>query len=359
MFKFNLNFLKKISFPKKMDILKKMNRNNVLIGLAVIAIIITAGLIYANSNKGFSLASIFGKSKDQVGQEAVDYINNNQLSQTPATLVSASEESGIIKIKIKIGENEFDSYVTKDGRFLFPQTIEMKPEEKKAEPEVKDDPANASLQKSDNAVLDAFVVSDCPYGLQMQRAIADAVKNAPELASNVVVRYIGSISDGKAYSMHDAGLNGEEAKENLRQICLREEQPTKYWDYVSCYMKKATGKLENGMPIGDTTGCLATTGVEIAKLNSCVAESNRGLAYAKVDFDLSSKYNVSGSPTLILNGTEVSASRSSDGVKKALCSGFNSEPGYCGTQLNTASAAASFSTTYSSASGSANDASCN
>ena len=108
-----------------------------------------------------------------------------------------------------------------------------------------------------------------------------------------------SDASGKAVS------NGPEAQENLRQICLREEQPTKFWNYLSCYMKKASGTLPNGMPLGDSTGCQASTGIETAKLSACVSDSSRGLAYAQKDFDLADKYNASGSPTLILNGATI------------------------------------------------------
>lgn len=352
MFKFKLNFL------------KKMDKNTILIAIAIIAILITGVLIYANSNNGFSLSGLIGKSPKQVAEAAIKYINDNKMAETEATLVNYSEESGVVKITIKIGENEFPSYVSKDGRFLFAyEPIDMKPEEKKADDGKKAGSENKTLEKADNAKLEAFVVSDCPYGLQMQRAMADAVKNAPELASNVIVRYIGSVSDGKIFSMHDPEANGIEGKENLRQICLREEQPAKYWDYVSCYMKKATGKLENGMPIGDTTGCLVSTGVDTSKLNSCMSDSSKGLAYAKVDFDISDSYGVSGSPTLFLNGTKISESnyggRSSDGVKSMVCAGSNKEGGYCANKLNTTAAAASFSETYSSSSGSANAVTCN
>ena len=73
----------------------------------------------------------------------------------------------------------------------------------------------------------------------------------------------------------------EEAQENLRQICIREEQPAKYWNYISCYMKKTTATAASGMPLGDSTGCQASTGVDTAKLNACVSDPSRGLAYAK------------------------------------------------------------------------------
>ena len=195
--------------------------------------------------------------------------------------------------------------------------------------------APKTLEKSDNPVLEAYVVSRCPFGLQMQRIMADVAKNIPSLANNMKVRYMGAVSNGAITSMH----GNAEAQENLRQICLREEQSAKYWPYVSCQMKS-----------GDTTGCEAPTGVDSARLSACVSDSSRGISYAQKDFDLNSKYQIQGSPTLILNGSQVSefdfGGRTAEAVKSVICNGFNSQPGSCSTKLTTANAATSFSATY-------------
>jgi hypothetical protein len=336
--KFNLSFLKN---------LKRINRNTVLIGVAIVGVIVTAVLIYANLNHGFSIPNIFGMSDQQIGKKVIDYINGNQLSSTPVSLVKVSEESGLVKVTIKIDTQQFDSYATKDGKLLFPQAFDMSPKKASAAADQNTNSAKnsaqaaASVTKTDKPMLEAFVVARCPYGLQMQRAMADAVKNMPSLAQDIKVRYIGSVSGNTITSMH----GDAEAKENLRQICIREEQPNKYWNYVACQMKA-----------GDTAGCETSTGVDSSKLNACISDTSRGVADAQKDFDLSTKYNASGSPTLILNGTQISESsyggRSSDGVKSMVCAGFNTKASFCSTVLNTAEAAVSFSTTYASASGS-------
>jgi len=338
-----------------MSILKNINKNSILIGIAVIAIIITGGLIFANSSKGFSMPNFFGPSDSQIGKKVIDYINNNQLSSTPASLVSVSDASGLFKVKIKIGTNSFDSYATKDGKFLFPQAFDMTPKTTatpaKQAASNTNTPATqvaSSIQKADKAQLAAFIVSGCPYGLQMQRALAEAVRTQPALAPYVTIKYIGSVANGTITSMHSP----QEAQENLRQICIRDEQPTKYWNYVSCYMKKATGTMPNGMPLGDSPTCQASTGVDTAKLNACVSDPTRGLADAQKDFALDAKYNVSGSPTVVLNGADISqnsiAGRSADAVRAMVCAGSNTQPSFCSTKLNTTTAAASFSATYAS-----------
>jgi len=315
--------------------------------IAIVAIIITGVLIAANSKGGFQMPSVLGMSDKKIAQNVVDYINNNQLSQSPASLVSVSRESGLVKVKIKIAEQEFDSYATKDGKLLFPQAINIGGETGKTTTDNNQQGTPKEVTKTDSPMVEAFVVARCPYGLQMQRAMAEAIKEQPALAQYMVVRYMGEVSsDGKSTT----AMHGDaEAKENLRQICIREEQPAKYWNYVACQMKA-----------GDTTGCEKSTGVDSTKLNSCISTPSKGVAYAKADFDLNAKYGVTGSPTMILNGTKVDegsyGGRSSDGVRGMVCAGFNTEAGFCSTKLNTAGAAASFSETYadSGASASAN-----
>lgn len=340
---FNMNSIK--SFMKRIKISKSIfTRNNILIAVAIVAILVTGVLILVKSNGKFSFPSIFGMSDKQIAERVISYINDNKLSNVPASLVSVSEESGLVKVKIKIGTQEFDSYATKDGKLLFPQAFDMSPKETKTT-ENKDTSANSnkasstSLTKTDKPMLEAFIVARCPYGLQMQRMMADAVKNIPSLAQYVKVEYFGSISsDGKSLvSMH----GDSEAKENLRQICIREEQSDKYWSYVACQMKS-----------GDTAGCETSTGVDSSKLDACMSDSNKGIAYAKKDFAAADKYNVSGSPTLVLNSSNVSefdyGGRTSDAVKSVVCAGFKTQPDFCSTKLNTSDAAASFSATYAS-----------
>ncbi len=105
--------------------LRKVDQNTVYIGVTVVALVATGVLIFTGPNRAFSLPDLFGLSNEKIAQKAIDYINNNKLSQTPASLVSVAGDSGLVKIKIKIGAKEFDSYVTRNGKLLFPQVIDM------------------------------------------------------------------------------------------------------------------------------------------------------------------------------------------------------------------------------------------
>lgn len=336
-----------------------IDQNFILVAVAVIVILVGSYLAFGSGSLNNILSFKKGLSNDEIAKNSIDYLNSQILKgQSTATLGEVSEESGLVKFKIKIGANEFDSYATKDGKLLFPQAFALATANATDTP--KTDGATAAtpkktaadIKKVDKPVLEAYVVSRCPFGLQMQRVMADVVKNAPALASNMKVLYMGSVtSDGKSItSMH----GDAEAKENLRQICIREEQNSKYWNYVSCQMKSA----------GQEVACEKSTGVDSVKLASCISDTSRGVAYAKEDFDLNTKYNVTGSPTLVMQDGTISefdfGGRDSETIKTIICSAFNKQPGICSTKLNTSSAATSFSPTYTAdTSGSAGNSGAN
>jgi len=275
--------------------------------------------------------------------KAIDYINKNLVQSGTATPVSTEDfADNMYKVTTKYNNNNIDVYVTKDGKYLF---VSAPYDTTEAVPTTTTQPKKTcdDMPKAAAAEFDAFVVSQCPYGLQMQRILAEIVKNIPSLESSIKVGYIGAVENGAITSMH----GDAEAQENLRQICIREEQAAKYWAYVSCYIKAS----------GSTDSCLASAAVDTAKLNTCMTDSAKGLAYAQADFDKADTYGVSGSPTMIMNGVQVSefdfGGRTADAVKTLLCCGFTSKPDACATALSTAQAATSFSESYSSGAASA------
>jgi thioredoxin 1 len=240
------------------------------------------------------------------------------------TVVGYQKKSSFVRILKQIEPNLNTSNVT----------IEITKPAAPPRPKLTPEQACVNMTKSDQPLLVAYVVSHCPFGLQMQRIMANVSDNIPEAAKYMEVRYIGSAFDnGTIMSMHGE----EEAQENLRQICIREEQPDKYWDYVQCYMKE--GKSEE---------CITSASIDAERLDSCTSDTGRGPAYARKDFVEADKYSITGSPTLMMGGKIVSEfdfgtnstnSRSPEALKELLCCGFESQPDFCEQQLNTSRAA--------------------
>lgn len=250
---------------------------------------------------------------------------------------------------------KFTSYMTKDGKIFFAGgTIlaDMNKTDAAAggTTETAAKLTCSDVKKADAPKVTGYVVANCPFGLQMQRVMAKAIAEQPALSSVFDVKYIGSIESGKITSMH----GDEEAQENLRQICIREEQKTLYWPYVSCYMKAA----------GQSAACLASTGVNASNVNACMADAKRGNAYAEKDFALAGKFNIGSSPTLLVNDSQIVSEfdfggRTADALKQVSCCASSTEAAYCKTALSTDQIATSFSQTDVAAAGGAAAANCN
>ena len=65
---------------------------------------------------------------EEAADKALSYINNNILGdQIIANLINVIEdkEKSLYKLNLKIGDRELESYVTLDGKTLFPDAINL------------------------------------------------------------------------------------------------------------------------------------------------------------------------------------------------------------------------------------------
>jgi hypothetical protein len=259
-------------------------------------------------------------------------------------------ESGVYAFDLNLDYSgtakSFPSYMTKDGQLFFTTAVKVSDILKTAaatpNPTTAKTLTCSDINKSATPTLTAFLVSTCPYGLQMQRVMAKAIAEQPALQSSLNVKYIGSIENGKITSMH----GDAEAQENLRQICIREEQKDLYWPYVSCFIQA-----------GNSVSCLAQTGVNTANVTACMADAKRGNTYAQKDFDEMNKYSIGSSPTLLVNDSQVVSEfdfggRIANALKTITCCASTNQPGFCSTDLSKDEVATSFSTTGTAATGS-------
>ena len=288
-----------------------------IVFVAVVLIIVGAGIFFRNHSQNSS----------KVPQMAVDFANKNLVRPgTKIKLVKTDDISGVYRLKLQNskGGSPFYAYVTKDGRFFFIQAIDIKKVEELNAKRVKTVTVSKceDLKKEDKPLVKVFVASFCPYGLQVEKAITELIKEIPEASKYWKVEYIGSVQNGKIVSMH----GDEEGKEDLREICLREEQSGKFWPYLACRVEGS--KIED---------CLKKASVDEAKLNSCMADSSRGLHYAQADFADDEKYGIEGSPTLLLGNQLINESgfggRSPQGMKNIICCAFSKKPQFCSKKV--------------------------
>jgi len=275
----------------------------------------------------------FNTLKTKIIPEVVKKVVNNPT--TKFEISNVKEANGIVEIELKVGNQKYTSYISRNGKFFFISGVKVDELNKPVQSNTQKSLTCNDVQKVAKPDLTAFVVSNCPYGLQMQRVFKKAVAEIPDLVNYLNIKYIGSIENGKIKSMH----GDEEAQENLRQICIREEQKSLYWPYVSCYMQA-----------GKTEECLTSSGVNTSELNACINDANRGLQYAKKDFDFGNKFNAGGSPTLISNGKQVVSEfdfggRNPNAIKQLICCGSSEKAVFCSNEISKTDVAVSLSLT--------------
>jgi hypothetical protein len=270
----------------------------------------------------------------------MEYINEMIKEQgQSASLISWSEENGLYKIDFKIGENQYQSFVTKDGKYLFPYALDLtkKAEQKTEEKETQ----TTQVEKRERPDVKLFVMSYCPFGLQMEKALLPVwqlLKNKADIG----IYFVDYIMHGK-----------KEMEENLRQYCIQKEEKEKYLAYLGCFVKD-----------GNSENCLKEAGIDQGKLISCqsatdkefkISESFKEEGYPpfNVHKDLNEKYGVRGSPTLVINDAVLNVERSPEKVKEAICNAFLNPPEECNQKLSEETASPGFGmATGSSSSGS-------
>lgn len=310
------------------------DKKKIILGSAVLLVVIAVIL-------GIALYGKKGNLKPEEARVKVEnFVNTYLMSGGAKVAVSNVTESyGLYKMTINIGsEQTVDSYVSKDGKLFFPQALDIVKTmgdaggnlESGSQTEI---PTN--IPKTSKPEVELFVMTHCPYGTQMEKGILPAIT---ALGKNVDFEI----------KFNDYAMHGEkELDESLKQYCIQKEQESKYTEYLTCFLKSS-----------DTASCLASTKIDTKKMDSCVAKTDKEYKVKEnfknnVDFKGSypsfnvykednAKYNVGGSPTLVINGTEVSTARDSASLLKTICSAFEEAPEECNTVLSSASPAAGF-----------------
>lgn len=263
-------------------------------------------------------------SSQEAGQKALKFVNKRFLQgqDVKASLGQIVEEAGLYKVNIKVKDQTSPAYISKDGKLFFPQAMEID--------SALADTSNKDIPKKDKPEVKLFVMSYCPYGLQAQKMFLPV----KELLGNKLDMEIAFVD----YAMHDK----KELDENLTQYCLQKNSPRKYSDYLSCFVKD-----------GQSEQCLAPLEVNQDQLTSCIQQTDKQFEVTKkyqdkstwsngqfplfpVQQDLNEKYEVKGSPTVVINGQQSDVSpRSPENFKQVVCQAFNNPPKECSQTLST------------------------
>lgn len=268
-------------------------------------------------------------------KKAMEVVNEMVKAQgQSATLSSWEEVEGVYKIVLKIGDQEYESFVTKGGKYLFPYGIDLAQAEEQAKNQQGTNQGQTAQQveKRERPDVKVFVMSYCPFGLQMEKAILPVWELLKEKA-DFGIYFVN-------YIMHDQ----PELEENLRQYCIEKEEKEKFLAYLKCFVEE-----------GNYAKCIEKANIDREKLKECWKKTDEefkitqntgkeGYPPFPVHDELNKKYNVSGSPTLVINDVVVNADRVPEKLKQIICDAFVNPPSECEQKLSEQPASPGFGT---------------
>jgi len=308
-------------------------RKNPWIVSTVVLVVLLLGVLI------FKSGGITGNAvgEQEAAKKLVDFVNAQ--GGASAELVSVEKEGTLYKVVVKYNGEDVPVYVTLDGDFLVTKLASLAITDINNSQQQQQ---QAEVPKSDKPKVEAFVFAYCPYGLQFEKALLP-VRNLLKNKADIDLVYIGA-------------MHGEYEKiESLRQIAIEQLYGAdKLWSYLDKFNTNSTIGSCNGASTCVTPlieKIYTDLGIDKTKVNDYMAKSSQAL-YDK-DVARASALGISGSPTFVINGVEVSVARNPAAIETAICDAFNTAPSECSTNLSSTAVSAGFGGSASSSSSSA------
>jgi glutaredoxin len=162
------------------------------------------------------------------------------------------------------------------------------------------------------AKLEFFVMSKCPYGVQVEKAVAPVLAR---LGGNVDfhIAFIGQKAGDQLSSMHGPG----EVTGDIAQLCAREVAPDKYVQMIDCQDNDPKSVETNW------ESCGKQAGIDTAAVKACM--DTKGQKLLAASFDESVARGATGSPTMFLNGKPYNGGRKPNDFLRAICNSWDSK----------------------------------
>ncbi len=167
--------------------------------------------------------------------------------------------------------------------------------------------AKTAGSKAAAPTLEMYVMSQCPFGVQVVNAIAP-VKEQLGDGLNLKIGYIGNGSAGNFQSLHGPS----EVKGNIAQLCAIKQSPDKALKLMVCQNKNMRAVDTNWKE------CAGEAGLDAAGLETCI-NGDEGAQLLTASFAEAQQKGANGSPTMFLNGKPYEGGRKPRDFLKAVC----------------------------------------
>ena len=188
-------------------------------------------------------------------------------------------------------------------------------------PEGRNRTADLVDQVDEPLEVELYIMSQCPYGVQAENTIFEAIQDIGEENFDLTVAHIVTpAGDGTFQSLHGQ----PEVDGNIVQLCAESVDSTKYLDFVLCMNAQAQLIPDNWET------CASDLDYDVEAVRTCF-EGQEGIDLLTASAALSQEAGASGSPTIYVDNKPYNDGRATLDFKRAFCLAFGDEqPSTCG-----------------------------
>jgi glutaredoxin len=169
-----------------------------------------------------------------------------------------------------------------------------------------------------DVVVDFYVMSQCPFGTQVEDAIKPVLE---KLGENIEfnLEYIANDNgDGTFSSLHGQS----EVEGDIVQLCAAKYNPDIYMDMIVCQNKNA-----RAIP-GNWEQCAKENNLDVENIRACF-EGEEGKQLLAKSIKKAIAVRARGSPTIYINDVQYSGRRGTNDFFRAICNEFETKPEPC------------------------------
>jgi hypothetical protein len=155
--------------------------------------------------------------------------------------------------------------------------------------------------------VEMFVMSQCPYGVEVEQAITPIAKKLGSQL-DVDIEFIGQGAAGSLSSMHGPA----EVTGDLAQVCAKELAKDRLLDFVACQNETVRQVDSNWRQ------CAEANGIPVEGLEACI-NGDQGQQLLGASFATAVERGATGSPTIFVNGKKYEGGRKGKDFLKAAC----------------------------------------
>lgn len=297
-------------------------KNYVIVGLLIAVLVLIGGTFYFY--QGQSCVTGDELSAEEAKTKAVQFINNNLMGQgQSASIENVTSTDSLYKLGLKVQDQSYESYMTKDGSLFFTQGYDMTQSQ-----DGQDQAQSEEIPQKEKPKVELFVMSFCPYGNQAELTMEPVYEQLGDQVDWNIHYIVSKQGDGFS-SLHGQ----KEVAQDKRELCVLKEDGLGEWFDFATYVNDNCGS--EGKCWKEAAN---EAGLSPNSISSCAEE--KGDEYLSEEAKISKEKGASGSPTMFINGVEsqtVYQYGKPDAYKKEICSGFKDKATECEEELESQS----------------------